>query len=51
MLRGWLRLREARQRTGPLSQLFLSQLFLLLALSVGLITLFVCALGVLLGTP
>jgi hypothetical protein len=41
-----LRLREARQRTGPPSQLFL-----LLALGVGLITLLVCALGVLLSTP
>jgi hypothetical protein len=38
-------LREARHRTGPLSQLLL-----LLALSVGLITLPVCALGVLLST-
>jgi hypothetical protein len=40
-----LQLREARRRTGPLSQLLL-----LLALSVGLITLLVCTLGVLLST-
>jgi hypothetical protein len=40
-----LQLREARQGTGPLSQLLL-----LLALGVGLITLLACALGVLLST-
>jgi hypothetical protein len=44
-----LQLREARQRTGPRLS-YLSQLLLLLALGVGLITLLACALGVLLGT-
>jgi hypothetical protein len=51
MWHGYLRLREARQQTGPPSQLLLSsRLLLLLALGVGLITLLGRALGVLLGT-
>ena len=46
MWHGDLRLRKARQGAGPLSQLLL-----LLALCIGLISLLVCTLGVLLSTP